>query len=154
MLGLSAFGRQGDEKPFEEPEAEYAPYRRYVEKLLLPVVIYMSNCRVEGVMHVTYHHRALDILNGPETFLPVTQARIFRDLSNELICTQEFVAVAKSQIVCLYETGKAVEPMSVESDEEEEASEESTESGDESAESSEATDESAESSEPAKESSE
>jgi hypothetical protein len=151
MLGLSAFGRQGEDKPFEEPEMEYAPYRRYVEKLLLPVVVYMNNCRIEGVMHVTYHHRALDILNGPETFLPVTQARIFRGMTNELICTQDFVAVAKSQIVCLYETGKAVEPMTVESDEEAEASEESAE---ESAESPEATEESAESSEPAKESNE
>jgi hypothetical protein len=57
-------------------------------------------------MHVTYHHRALDILCGPEPYLPITQAQVFDAASDELLAEHDFLAINKSQIVFLYETGK------------------------------------------------
>jgi len=86
-------------------ESDYRPYKHYVDKQMLPVVVCTLAHRVEGVMHITYHHRALDILCGPEPFLPITLAKIYDLATGTLITERDFVAINKSQIVVLYETG-------------------------------------------------
>jgi len=62
--------------------------------------------RIEGVMHVLYNHRVLDVLNGmPEVFIPITAARIFETATKELVAERAFLAVNKQEIVFLYEDG-------------------------------------------------
>lgn len=106
MMGESVFGWREEKKEWREPEPEYAPYKRYVEKQTLPVVVYTHHHRIEGDMHVTYHHRALDILNGPECYVPITSAKIYSIATGELVVEKEFVAVSKSHLILLYETGQ------------------------------------------------
>jgi len=106
MLGRSLFAWREEKQEVAETEEGYQPYKRYVEKQLLPVAILTANHRIEGMMHITYHHRALDVLNGPESFVPVTSARIYNVATNELVTEVAFVAITKRQIVLVYETGE------------------------------------------------
>ena len=106
MFGESVFGWREEKRSWVEPEPEYAPYKRYVEKQMLPVVVYTHHHRIEGNMHVTYHHRALDILNGPECYVAITSAKIFGVLTGELVVEKDFVAVSKAHLILLYETGE------------------------------------------------
>lgn len=89
---------------------EQRPYRAYVEKQILPVVVCTGTQRIEGHMHITYHHRALDILNGLEEFIPITSARVFNAATDTLIAEREFVAVNKHTITTLWETGEPFSP--------------------------------------------
>jgi hypothetical protein len=110
MLGKSIssmFARGGGSKPLDEMEdAEYRPYRRYVEKQKLPVVVHTGVHRIEGLMHVTYHHRALDVLCSADLFLPVTEAKIFDTQTDKLVAERDFIAISKQHVVYLYEVGK------------------------------------------------
>jgi hypothetical protein len=110
MFGQSLFAWREGKTEFREAQPEYAPYRRYVEKMLLPIVICTDVYRVVGYMHLTYHHRALDVLNGPEAFIPVTNAQIYNISTGELFAEQEFVAISKDKITILYETGLPIPP--------------------------------------------
>lgn len=101
------FGRQTkSNKQRDVEETGRQPYNLYVEKDLLPVVVWTTAHRIEGMMHITYHHRALDILCGPEPFLPVTLAKVYDAATDTLISERDFIAISKSHIVFLYETGK------------------------------------------------
>jgi len=118
MLGQSLFAWREEKKSSAViVENEYQPYKRYVEKQRLPVVICMNNWRVEGMLHITYHHRALDVLNGPENFVPITSARVFNSVTNEMIAELDFLAVTKRQIVLFYETGDPLPPLAKELEE-------------------------------------
>jgi hypothetical protein len=118
MLGQSLFAWREEKKASTViAETEYQPYKRYVEKQRLPVMICMNNYRVEGMLHITYHHRALDVLNGPETFVPITSARIFNSATNEMIAELDFIAITKRQIVLFYETGDPLPPLAKELEE-------------------------------------
>jgi hypothetical protein len=112
MLGQSLFAwrEEKEKKETAEVEEAYQPYKRYVEKQMLPVVICTSSYRVEGMMHITYHHRALDVLNGPESFVPITSARIYNAATNELVAELDFIAITKRQIVLFYEAGEPLPP--------------------------------------------
>jgi hypothetical protein len=74
----------------------------YAEKQTLQVVIHTCGNRIEGNLHVSYGHRALDALNDPDPFLAITSARIY-DLEGLPIIEREFIAVSKREIVFLYE---------------------------------------------------
>jgi len=110
MFGEALFGRKEEKTAEQGPPQEYAPYKRYVEKQMLPIVVCTNIYRIEGIMHITYHHRALDVLNGPETFVPITQAKIYNAMTGDLIVEREFVAISKRQLVLLYETGEPIAP--------------------------------------------
>jgi len=110
MFGQSLFAWREGKTASQESAPEYAPYRRYVEKMLLPIVICTDVYRLVGYMHLTYHHRALDVLNGPEAFIPLTNAQIYNISTGELFAEQEFVAISKDKITILYETGLPIPP--------------------------------------------
>lgn len=114
------FGKSGEEKAgsgaSEGGSAEGLP-SAYIEKQVLPVVVYTTNRRIEGLMHVPYHHRALDVLNGPEPFIPITKARIYDLGTDVVVAEQDFVAVSKNHLVFLYEAGKPRPPHSESGDE-------------------------------------
>jgi len=110
MFGQTLFAWREEGKRRMEAETEYRPYKCYVEKQMLPIVVCTNNYRIEGMMHITYHHRALDILNGPEDFIPITSAKIYNAVTNEFLAEQDFVAISKGQLVLLFETGKPPSP--------------------------------------------
>jgi len=90
----------------------YSHQRRpHIEKQGLTVVIYTTRHRIEGTLHVSYSHRALDTLNGSDDCLAITAARIYDDATNTLLSQPEFLAVNKNEIVFLYEgEGRPPEP--------------------------------------------
>jgi len=105
----SLFAWREDRKLRREAEpVEYRPYKAYVEKQTLPIVVYTTGQRIEGFMHVTYHHRALDVLNSPDPFLPVTAARIYDATTSVLLGERNFIAINKTHLVLLWEAGKPV----------------------------------------------
>lgn len=82
---------------------------RYVEKQRLHVVLRLMNYRIEGVMHIDAKHRPLDMLNNPDPFLPITDARVYTGTTGALMAETDFLAINKEQIVLLREdkSGKA-----------------------------------------------
>jgi hypothetical protein len=100
----------------EQPPA----VRRKISKERLPVVLRVLNYRIEGTMHVVHHMRVLDILNNPEPFLPITDARVYNGSTGALVAETEFIAINKKQIVVLRED----QPGSVRRPGEEDASDE------------------------------
>ncbi len=77
-----------------------------IPKQMIPVVVRTAEYRIEGIMHVLYNHRVLDVLNGvPEMFVPITSARIYPATGETLLTERDFIAVNKNHIMFLYEVG-------------------------------------------------
>jgi len=92
--------------------------RTVIPKQTIPVVLRTFEHRIEGVMHVLYNHRVLDVLNGlPEVFIPITSARIFKAETDALVAERAFLAVNKQEIVYLYEDGPRADAPQVASNE-------------------------------------
>ena len=99
---------------------EQSPTRRKIQKDRMPVVLRVLDYRIEGTMHVVQHMRVLDILNNPEPFLPITQARVYNASTGALVAETEFIAINKKQICLLRED----QPGSVRRPKDEDASDE------------------------------
>ncbi|MCX8038492.1 MAG: hypothetical protein N3D11_15835 [Candidatus Sumerlaeia bacterium] len=78
-----------------------------IPKQMIQVILRTTEHRIEGVMHVLYNHRVLDVLNGvPELFVPITSARIYTATGETLLAERDFIAVNKNHIMFLYEVGE------------------------------------------------
>ena len=79
-----------------------------VTKLRLPVTACIGNWIVEGTVHLKSDNRLKDELNDGETFIAVTQARVWEIGSDKPVDELEVLIVHKSQIVWVFprESGK------------------------------------------------
>lgn len=74
-----------------------------VEQSVVEVIVFMSNSRVEGKLHLPAGGRLTDYLALAERkFLPVTDAKIFLVPDNELIYTVPFLSLNKDFIVYIF----------------------------------------------------
>jgi len=74
-----------------------------VEQSEIEVVIFTQNSRVEGRLHLPSGGRLTDYLALAERkFIPVTEAKIFMVLGNELLYTVPFLSLNKDFIVYIF----------------------------------------------------
>ena len=75
----------------------------YINKQTLSVVIFTEDYKIEGLIHVLYNHRALDVLNADDHFVAVTNAQVSSLATNNTVYEGDFIAVNKDDITLLYE---------------------------------------------------
>jgi hypothetical protein len=73
-----------------------------ITKLRLPVTACIGNWIVEGTVHLKSDNRLKDELNDGETFIAVTQARVWEIGSDKLIYEPEVLIVHKNQIIWIF----------------------------------------------------
>lgn len=69
-----------------------------ISKVAVNAIIQTTTHRIEGAIHVRMNERVKDELDRTETFLAVTDAKIFGP-NDTLLQESEFMSVARSQIV-------------------------------------------------------
>lgn len=79
-----------------------------ISKTAVPVIIQTVSDRIEGCVHVRLEGRLKDELDVEESFLAVTNARIFQS-DGTLIQEAGFVSVSRAQIVWVMEKEDHVE---------------------------------------------
>lgn len=72
----------------------------HITKLRLPVTACIGNWLVEGIVHLRSDYRLKDELNDTtETFIAITQARVYHAETGKLVSEPEVLIVSKNQIV-------------------------------------------------------
>lgn len=69
-----------------------------VSKVAVSAIVQTTTHRIEGLIHVRLGERVKDELDRSETFLPVTQAKVF-DSAGALLYNAEFLSISRAQIV-------------------------------------------------------
>jgi hypothetical protein len=77
-----------------------------ISKVAVRAIIQTTIHRIEGAIHVRMNERVKDELDRTETFLAVTDAKIFGP-DGTVIQESEFMSVARSQIVWIIPIDKA-----------------------------------------------
>ena len=85
-------------------------FTAYVTKLRLPVTACIGNWIVEGTVHLKSDNRLKDELNDGETFIAVTQARVWEIGSDKPVYEPEVLIVHKNQIVWVFPRESAAPP--------------------------------------------
>ena len=76
-----------------------------ISKIAVSAIIQTSTHRIEGKIHVRTNERIKDELDRAETFLAVTQAKIF-NADGTLLQKTDFMSVARSQIIWIIPVGE------------------------------------------------
>ncbi len=75
----------------------------------LPVIIFLTQFRIEGEVHINHGERLTDLLVESSGFLPVTDAKIYSE-GNRLMYEQDFISVNPRHVVMMMEArDKAME---------------------------------------------
>ena len=69
-----------------------------ISKMAVTAIIQTTTHRIEGAIHVRMNERVKDELDRTETFLAVTNAKVF-GADGSIIHQSEFMSVARSQII-------------------------------------------------------
>jgi hypothetical protein len=78
--------------------------RVYQQKQSIRILILTDGFRVEGDLHILAGSRLTDALNSHnKDFFPITNAKIFRVGSEELLHRADYVAVNRAGIDCIME---------------------------------------------------
>ena len=86
---------------FDEKGKIFTPV---ISKKPIPVIIQTTLNRIEGKIYVRPDERIKDEIDRQETFLAVTEAKIF-SLSDEMLYSAGFIAVNRQQIVWILPSG-------------------------------------------------
>lgn len=75
-----------------------------IDKEKVEVVIYLSNCKIEGTIHIPQGGRLTDFINVPnKSFIPVTNAKITStDKTNQFTYNVKLLQVNKAFIQTLF----------------------------------------------------
>lgn len=73
-------------------------FTNVITKEAVPAVIQTLTHRVEGYIHIRPGERIKDELDRVETFLAVTEARVF-DARGSVIHTSDFISINRSHVV-------------------------------------------------------
>lgn len=79
-------------------------FTEVVKKRPVDVHIQTSNCLIRGKFHVRLHERIKDELDKSDTFIALTDARIY-DLKGGLLYNCSFLTVNHQEIVWLFQDG-------------------------------------------------
>jgi hypothetical protein len=77
-------------------------FTAHVSKLRLPITACIGNWIVEGTIHLKSDNRLKDELNDGETFVAITQARVWEAGSGKLVYEPEVLIVHKNEIVWIF----------------------------------------------------
>jgi hypothetical protein len=75
-----------------------------IDKEKVEVIIYLSNCKIEGTVHIPQGGRLTDFINVPnKNFIPVTDAKITSiDKTNQFAYNVNLVQINKNFIQTLF----------------------------------------------------
>lgn len=77
-------------------------YKAQVTKEQVSVIIGTHGEKIEGMIFKLPENRLLDMLNqGNETFIPVSQAKVYSMATGKLMFETDFLAVNKTHVVFL-----------------------------------------------------
>jgi hypothetical protein len=77
-------------------------FTAHVTKLRLPITVCVGNWIVEGTVHLKSDNRLKDELNDGETFIAITQARVWETDSDKPLYEPEVLIVHKNQIIWIF----------------------------------------------------
>lgn len=83
---------------FSDPKGKY--FTEVIQKRAIPARIQTTRQMIQGKVHAHPDKRVTDELDGPLTFLAVTEAQVF-DEQGRPVGTFPFLSVNKTQIVWL-----------------------------------------------------
>ncbi len=85
-------------------------FTAHVTKLRLPITACIGNWLVEGIIHLKSDNRLKDELNDGETFIAITQARVWAIGTSNPVYEPEVLIVHKNEIVWIFPRESAVPP--------------------------------------------
>ncbi|NIQ00174.1 MAG: hypothetical protein GWM98_06885 [Nitrospinaceae bacterium] len=86
-------------------------YKTMVKKIKINTIIRTAGEKIEGNVHCLPNMRLLDLMNHPEeSFVPVSDAAVYDEESGKLLYQVPFMAVNKSHVIVISETGQDASP--------------------------------------------